>query len=129
MGRSASQLGQVGCEVVGEPAVAGPEGLGLDGLGVPHDPEPVIVGVECHYPVVPDLGPLPVVGEVEVPGGESQHPGVGVYRLLPLYGPAPEGARLVVQARATRMLTPWEAPRRSPAAQARASNSRLTRSS
>ena len=31
-------------------------------------------------------------------GREPEHPGVGVYRLLPLYGPAAEGARPVVQA-------------------------------
>ena len=40
-------LGQVGHEVIGEPAVAGPEGLRLGGLGVPHDAEPVLVGVDA----------------------------------------------------------------------------------
>ena len=97
MGRSASQLGQVGCEVVGEPAIAGPEGLGPDGLGVPHDPEPVFNGVEGDYLVVPDPEPLPAPGEVDVLGREAQRPGAGVDRLLPLYGPAAEGAGPVVE--------------------------------
>ena len=33
--------------VAGEPAVAGPEGLGFGRLSVPHDPEPVLVGVDA----------------------------------------------------------------------------------
>ena len=45
---------QVGSQVVGEPAVSRPEGLGLGRLGVLHDAEPVIVGVETHNPVVSD---------------------------------------------------------------------------
>ena len=35
-------------KVVGEPAVPGAEGLGARGLGVPHDAEPVVMGVEGH---------------------------------------------------------------------------------
>ena len=73
-------------QVVGGPAVAGPEVLGLGGLRVPHDPGPVLVGVEGDYPVVPDPKPPPSVGEVDVLGGEAQHLGVGVDRLLPFYG-------------------------------------------
>ena len=45
-GCSDLDLGQVGRQVVGEPAVAGSERLGLGGLCVPHDSEPVFVGVE-----------------------------------------------------------------------------------
>ena len=123
-------LGQVGGQVVGEPAVAGPEGLGPGGLGVPHDAEPIAEGLEGDYFVVPDPEPLPAACEVDVLGREPEHPGVGVDRLLPLYGPAAEGAGPVVQAPGDPDAhAPWEAPRRSPAAQARASNSRLTRSS
>ena len=51
-------------QVAGGPAVSGPEGLGLGGLGVPHDAEPVLVGAWGDYPVVPDPGPLPAYGEV-----------------------------------------------------------------
>ena len=91
-------LGQVGRQVVGEPAVAGPEGLGPGGLGVPHDAEPIAEGLEGDYLVVPDPEPLPAPGEVDVLGREPEHPGVGVDRLLPLYGPAAEGAGPVVQA-------------------------------
>ena len=54
IGRSALDLRQVGSQVVGEPAVSGAEGLRPGGLRVPHDPGPVIVGVEGHDPVVPD---------------------------------------------------------------------------
>ena len=39
-------LAQVHRQVVGEPAVAGPESLGPGGLGIPHYAEPVVVGVE-----------------------------------------------------------------------------------
>ena len=41
------ELRQVHGQVVGEPAVAGPEGLGFGRLSVPHDPEPVLVGVDA----------------------------------------------------------------------------------
>ena len=41
---------------------------------------------------------FPAPGEVDVLGGEAHHPGAGVYRLLPLYVPAAEGAGPVVQA-------------------------------
>ena len=54
--------------------------------------------VEGRYPVVPDPEPLPAPGEVDVLGREPQHPGAGAYRLLPLYGPAAEGAGPVVEA-------------------------------
>ena len=43
-GCSDLDLGQVGGQVVGEPAVAGPEGLGLGGLGVPVMPNPSLKG-------------------------------------------------------------------------------------
>ena len=86
------ELGQVRRQVVGEPAVAGPEGLRPGGLGVPHDAEPIAEGLEGDYPVVPDPEPLPAAREVDVLGREPEHPGAGVDRLLPLYGPAAEGA-------------------------------------
>ena len=85
-------------QVVGEPAVSCPEGLGPGGLGAPHDAEPVAEGLEGDYFVVPDPEPLLAPGEVDVLGREPEHPGVGVYRLLPLYGPAAEGAGPVVEA-------------------------------
>ena len=82
------ELGQVGGEVIGEPAVSGPEGLGLRRLGVPHDAQTVRVGLEAHDLVVPDPELLPRPGEVQVLGREAQQAGVGVDRLLPLYGSA-----------------------------------------
>ena len=91
-GRDRLHLGQVGGQVVGEPAVPGPEGLGLGGLGVPHDAGPIAEGLEGDYLIVPDLEPLPAAREVDVLGRESQQASVGVDRLLPLYGAAPEGA-------------------------------------
>ena len=48
-----SHLRQVHGQVVGEPAVPGPEDLRLRGLGVPHDAEPVGGGFEVNGPVVP----------------------------------------------------------------------------
>ena len=62
--------GQVGGQVVGEPAVAGSERLGPGGLGVPHDAEPIAEGLEGGYFVVPDPEPLPAPGEVDVLGRE-----------------------------------------------------------
>ena len=52
--------------VAGEPAVGGPECLGLRRLGVPHDAETVLVGVEGHYAVIayPEL--LPAAGVVDM---------------------------------------------------------------
>ena len=41
-------LGQVGCQVAGEPAVSGPEGLLLGGPGVTHDTEAVVERLEVH---------------------------------------------------------------------------------
>ena len=78
---SPPDLGQIGSQVIGEPAVVGPEGLGLGRLSVPHDAEPIAEGLEGDYLVVPDPEPLPAAGEVDVLGGETQHPGVGVDRL------------------------------------------------
>ena len=93
------ELAQVYGEVVGEPAIPGPEGLGLGGLGVPHDAEPVAEGLEGDYLIVPHPEPPPLPGEVGVLGGETQHPGVGVDRLLPFYGDSgtmlPTGVNLV----------------------------------
>ena len=93
--RKTTWSGSIG-QVVGEPAVAGPEGLGLRGLGVPHDAQDVRVGLEAHDLVEPDPELLPRPGEVQVLGREAQQAGVGVYRLLPFYGPAPELARAVI---------------------------------
>ena len=70
------ELRQVHGQVVGEPAVPGPEGLGLGGLGVPHDAEPIAEGLEGHNPVIADLEPLPAAGEVDVLGLTTKHPGV-----------------------------------------------------
>ena len=94
---SALDLGQVHGQVVGEPAVAGPEGLALGGLGVRLDPGPVFVGVEGDYPIIADPEPFAAPGEVDMLGGEAKRPGAGVDSLLPLYGPAPEGAGPVVE--------------------------------
>ena len=69
-GCSALDLGQVGGQVVGEPAVAGPEGLGLGGLGVPHDAGPIAEGLEGDYLVVPDPERLPAACKVDVLGRE-----------------------------------------------------------
>ena len=85
---SALHLGQVGGQVAGEPAVSCPEGLGLRPLGIPHDAEPIVEGVEAHDAVIPDPELLPAVGEAEVLGGESQEAGVGVDGLLPKGGAA-----------------------------------------
>ena len=65
-------LGQVGCQVVHEPAVPGPEALPLGRLGLPHDAEPVVVGVEGHDPVVPHPESLSGAREVQVLGREAQ---------------------------------------------------------
>ena len=51
-------LGQVGGQVVGEPAVSRPEGRGLRALRFRHGPEPVVVGVEHR-------------GGVKLPGWEG----------------------------------------------------------
>ena len=64
----ALHLGQVGGQVVDEPSVAGDEGLWLGGLGLPHDAEPVLVGLEGHDPVVTDPELLPAAREVDVLG-------------------------------------------------------------
>ena len=64
--------------VAGGPAALGPEGLGLGGLGVRHDPGPVLVEVEGDNPVVADPEPLAAPGEVGMPGREAQHPCAGV---------------------------------------------------
>ena len=55
-------LGQVRGQVVGEPPVPGSEGLGLRALGVPHDAEPIVVGVEADDAVMPDPELLPAAG-------------------------------------------------------------------
>ena len=47
-------------------------------LGVLHDGEPVLIGIEGHDAVVPDPETAPPAVEVDVLGGETQHPGVGV---------------------------------------------------
>ena len=62
---------RVHSQVVGEPAVPGPEGLRLGGLRVPHDAEPVAERLEVHDPVVPDPELLPAAGEVQVLGREQ----------------------------------------------------------
>ena len=51
---------------VGEPAVPSPEGLGLGGLGVAYNAEPIVVGVEADDAVIPDPELLPAAGVVEV---------------------------------------------------------------
>ena len=79
-------LGQVHGEVVGEPAVADPEGLGLRCLGIPHDAEPIVVGVEGHDAAVAPTELLPAADEVDGLGCQAQGSGVGMYRFLPLYG-------------------------------------------
>ena len=83
-------LGQVHGQVVGEPAVPSPEGLGPGGLGIAHDAEPVGKGLEAHDAVVADPEPFPAAGKVEVFGREAQEPGIGVDCLHPLDGAAPE---------------------------------------
>ena len=62
-------LRQVDGQVVGEPAVPGPEALRLRGLGVAHQPEPIAEGLEVRGAVVPDPELLPGAGEVDVLGG------------------------------------------------------------
>ena len=58
-----SVLGGAGCSaldrgwVVGEPGVAGPEGLKPGCLSVPHDAQAVAVGLEAHDAVVLDPEP------------------------------------------------------------------------
>ena len=47
-------LCQVRRQVECEPPVPGPEGLGLRGLGLPHQSEPVVERLEVYDPVVPD---------------------------------------------------------------------------
>ena len=84
--------------LVGEPAVPIPEGLGLGALGVPHNPEPIVVGVEANDAVIPDTELLPAAGVVEVLGGEAQESRIGMDGFLPLDGAAPEGAGAVVHA-------------------------------
>ena len=68
---SALLLGQIHGQVVGEPAVPGPEGLGLRALDIPHDAEPVVVGVEADDTVVPYPEFLLAAGEVDVLGGQA----------------------------------------------------------
>ena len=93
------KLRQVGGQVVGEPAVADPEGLGPGRLRVPHDPEPVVVGLEGHDAVVPD--PELFFG---CPRSRTclvvrpSRPVSAFHRLLSLDGPAPEGRGAVVEA-------------------------------
>ena len=99
-GRSSLQLGQV----VGGPAVAGLESLGLSRLGVPHDPEPVTAWFEGDYPVVPDPELLPPSGGVDMLGGEANHADVGLNRLFLLQGHAREGAGPIVKALCLGML-------------------------
>ena len=82
---SALELGQD----IGEPAVPGPEGLGLRRLGVAHDAEPVIVGVEADDAVIPDPELLSGAMEVDVLGRQAQESGIGMDGFLPLDGPAP----------------------------------------
>ena len=65
------KLRQIHRQVVGEPAVPGPEGLGLRRLGIAHDAEPIVVGVEGYYAVIPDPELLLPAGVVEVLGGEA----------------------------------------------------------
>ena len=68
----------------------------IRGLGVPHDAEPIVEGVEADDAVIPDPEFLPVAGEVDVLGGEAQESGIGMDGFLPLDGAAPEGAGPVV---------------------------------
>ena len=72
MGSISLHLGQVRRQVEREPSVPGPEALGLRGLGVPHDPEPVVERLEVHYPVVSDPELLLAAREVQVLGGVAQ---------------------------------------------------------
>ena len=63
MSGSSLELGQVGDQIVREPPAPGPEGLGLRGLSVPHDAEPVGGGFEllvapCIHWVLLVLGGL-----------------------------------------------------------------------
>ena len=80
-----------------EPAVAGSEGLGLRRLGVAHDAEAIIEGVEAHDAVVAYPEFLPAANVVQVVGGEAQESGIGVDGLIPQGGPAVEGAEPVVE--------------------------------
>ena len=80
------ELGQVGRQVIDEPSVPGPEHLGLRGLGFPHHPEPIVVGVKGHGAVVADPELLPASSEEDVLGREAQEAGVGVDGLLPSMG-------------------------------------------
>ena len=48
--------GPIRGEVIGEPDVPGAEGFRLRRLGLPHDPEPILAGVEAHETVVTDGG-------------------------------------------------------------------------
>ena len=59
-------------QVVNEPAVARDERLGPGRLGLPHDAEAVLVGVETHDPVLPHPELLPASCKVQVLGREDQ---------------------------------------------------------
>ena len=69
-------LREIHGRVVGEPAVPGPEGLGLRGLGVPHYAEPVGGWLGVHDPAVPYPELPGGIWEVEELGGEFWQSGV-----------------------------------------------------
>ena len=89
---SGLHLRQIHRQVVGEPPVPGPEGLGLRRLGVPHDAETVLVGVEGHYAVIayPELLPAAGVVDIVKGGGEKRAPPGTAARRHP--GPTPDPA-------------------------------------
>ena len=68
----------------------------LCGLGVVHQPEPVVERLKVHDPVVPDPELLLRSLEVDVLGGEPEESGVLLDGFLPLHAPAAEGAVPVV---------------------------------
>ena len=90
-------LGQVGGQVVDEPADPGAEALGFGRLGVPHDAQAVLVGIEAHDLVIAHPELLPASREVQVLGGEAQDAGIGLHGLLPLDSPAAELAGAVIE--------------------------------
>ena len=91
-------LGEVDGQVVGEPAVSGPERLGLGRLVILHDAEAVVVGLEIHDPVVAHSELLLGSGEVDVLGGKTEQTRVLVHGFLPFDCTASEGTGAVVNA-------------------------------